>query len=170
MDLKTIRLLWDYTLWADGRVGEAVSKLSPEQYTQDLRSSHKSVRDTLVHVASAQWIWLSRWKGTSPKAMWPSQDYPRFSALKDRWDALHAETEAFVASQSEVSLEREVSYQNLRGEPKRNILGLLLLHMVNHSTYHRGQVTTLLRQLSAEPLPTDLAMFLDVRSAPGKNR
>jgi uncharacterized damage-inducible protein DinB len=168
MDFRTIRLLWDYTRWADGRTCEAVSKLSPEQYTKDLASSHKSVRDTLVHLASAQWIWLSRWKGTSPPAMWPAQEYPTFADLKARWDPLQQEYEQFVAGLSAPSLRREIAYKNLKGEPKKYPLGHMLLHAFNHSTYHRGQVTTLLRQLSAQPNSTDLVAFVDLRLQPVK--
>lgn len=163
MDTKTIRLLWDYTKWADARAFDAVAKLTPEQYGKDLGSSLKSVHDTLTHVVSAQWIWLSRWKGTSPKAMWTAGEFPTFAALKDRWTALHAEIEAFVAAQTDATFAKDLVYQNTKGETLEYPLGALVLHMVNHSTYHRGQVTTLLRQLGAQPLPTDLVMFLGTR-------
>ena len=163
MDTKTIRLLWDYTRWADARAFEAVSKLAPEQYLKDLGSSHKSVRDTMVHLVSAQWIWYSRWKGTSPKAMWASADFPTVATLREKWAALHQEIEALVGGQTNDSLARDVVYQNIKGETMKYPQGALLLHMINHSTYHRGQVTTLLRQLGAQPIPTDLAMFLATR-------
>ena len=161
--LESIRLLYDYTRWADGRIFDAVSKLAPEAWTKDLGSSLKSVRDTLTHVVSAQWIWLSRWKGTSPKAMWTAMEFPTFAALKDRWTALHAEIEAFVAAQTDATFAKDLVYQNTKGETLKYPLGALVLHMVNHSTYHRGQVTTLLRQLGAQPLPTDLVLFLGTR-------
>jgi len=163
MDLKTVRLLWDYTKWADARAFDAVAKLTPEQYGKDLGSSLKSVRDTLTHLVSAQWIWLSRWKGTAPKAMWAPGDYAGLAALRERWTALHAEIEAFVAGQTDASLPKDLVYQNLKGETLKYPLGALLLHMVNHSTYHRGQVTTLLRQLGAQPASTDLVLFLGTR-------
>ena len=67
--LETVTLLYDYTRWADGRMFEAVAKLAPEAWTKDLGSSLKSARDTVVHLVSAQWIWLSRWKGETPKGM-----------------------------------------------------------------------------------------------------
>jgi uncharacterized damage-inducible protein DinB len=163
MDTKTIRLMWDYTKWADARAFDAVSKLSPEQYGKDLGNSHKSMRDTLVHLVSAQWIWLSRWKGTSPKAMWTTEEVPTLAALKDRGAALHKEIEAFVSDQTNDSLAKAVTYQNLKGDTLQFPLGALLLHVLNHSTYHRGQVTTLLRQLGAKPISTDLALFLASR-------
>jgi uncharacterized damage-inducible protein DinB len=163
MDTKTIRLLWDYTKWADARALEAVSKVAPEKYAKDLGSSHKSLRDTMVHLVSGQWIWLSRWKGTSPKAMWTTEEYPTIAALRERGAALHQEIEAFVAAQTDASLAKDVVYQNTKGETLKFPLGALLLHMINHSTYHRGQVTTLLRQLGASPVPTDLSVYLATR-------
>ena len=163
MDMKTIRLMWDYTKWADARAFDAVAKLAPEPYLKDLGSSMKSVRDTMVHLVSAQWIWLSRWKGTSPKAMWTAGDHPSVPALRERWAALHGEMEAFVSAQTGASLAADVTYQNLKGDTLKFPLGALFLHVVNHSTYHRGQVTTLLRQLGAQPVATDLAVFLASR-------
>ena len=158
--LETIRLMTGYTRWADLRMLEAVSRLTPEQYLKDLGSSLKSVRDTVVHLASAQWIWFMRWKGVSPDAMWPAADYPTVALVRERWDPLAAELADFVAAQTEVTLRKPLSYKNLKGEPVTLPLGPQMLHAANHSTYHRGQVTTLLRQLGAQPVSTDLILYV----------
>ncbi|HXX93185.1 MAG TPA: DinB family protein [Planctomycetota bacterium] len=163
MDPKTVRFLWDYTKWADARAFDAVGKLAPEPYLKDLGSSMKSVRDTMVHIVSAQWIWASRWKGNSPKAMWKPEEFPTAAELRERHRALHEEIEAIVSRQTDQTLAQDVTYQNLKGDTLRFPLGALFLHVVNHSTYHRGQVTTLLRQLGAQPVSTDLAVFLASR-------
>jgi uncharacterized damage-inducible protein DinB len=157
--LEYIRLLHDYTRWADGRMLDATSKLSPEQWTKDMGSSLKSTRDTIVHMASAQWIWFSRWKGESPKGMWTAVDYPTQASVLERWGPLKTEVAAFVAEQTEDSLRKPLSYRNLKGDPFAYPLGHLMLHFTNHSTYHRGQVTTLLRQLGAQPVSTDLVLY-----------
>ncbi len=156
---ETLRLLYDYTAWADARVLDAVSKLTPELWTKDLGSSLKSVRDTVVHIASAQWIWLSRWKGESPKGMWTAADFPTPASIREKWEPLKAELASFVAAQTDESLKQPLSYKNLKGEPVTFPLGPLMLHVANHSTYHRGQVTTLLRQLGAQPVSTDLVLY-----------
>ncbi len=157
--LETIRLLYDYTRWADERMLGAASGLASEPWLRDLGSSLKSVRDTVVHIASAQWIWLSRWKGESPKGMWNAADYPTLASVRERWDPLRAELAAFAAAQTEESVKRPLAYRNLKGDPFSYPLGHLMLHAVNHSTYHRGQVTTLLRQLGAQPVSTDLVLY-----------
>jgi uncharacterized damage-inducible protein DinB len=157
--LETIRLLFGYTRWADGRMFDAVSKLSPEQWTKDLGSSLKSARDTAVHIASAQWIWLSRWKGETPKGMWTATDYPTPASLREKSEGLAKDLGAFVAEQTEESVAKALHYKNLKGEAMSYPLGQLMLHMTNHSTYHRGQVTTLLRQLGAQPISTDFVLY-----------
>jgi uncharacterized damage-inducible protein DinB len=157
--LETVRLLYDYTSWADAKMLEAVARLGPEPWTKDLGSSLKSVRDTVAHIASAQWIWLSRWKGESPKGMWAAADFPTPDSIRERWLPLKAELAAFVAELTEAALQQPLSYKNLKGEPVTYPLGPLMLHVANHSTYHRGQVTTLLRQLGAQPVSTDLVLY-----------
>ena len=157
--LETIRLLYDYTRWADTRMFDAVSKLSPEQWTKDLGSSLKSARDTVVHVVSAQWIWISRWKGEVPKGMWNAADYPTQASIREKSEALAKDLAAFVAAQTEESLAAPLAYKNLKGDSFSYPLGQLMLHTVNHSTYHRGQVTTLIRQLGAQPLSSDLVVY-----------
>lgn len=157
--LETVRMLFEYTRWADARTADAVAKLAPEQFTRDLGSSLKSVRDTVVHIASAQWIWLSRWKGTSPAAMWNPAEFPTAASIREKAQAVTEERMAFLAAQTEASLAQVVHYKNLKGEPTAFPLGQLMLHTVNHSTYHRGQVTTLIRQLGAQPVSTDLVLY-----------
>jgi uncharacterized damage-inducible protein DinB len=157
--LETIKLLHSYTRWADVRMFDAVSKLSPEQWTKDLGSSLKSARDTAVHIVSAQWIWLSRWKGESPKGMWNAADYPTPASIREKSEALAKELAGFAAEQTEESVAKPLNYKNLKGEPMSFPLGQLMIHMANHSTYHRGQVTTLLRQLGAQPISTDFVLY-----------
>jgi uncharacterized damage-inducible protein DinB len=61
MTKEDIRLLYEYDRWANHRVCNAVSVLTPEQFTRDLGGSFASVRDTIVHIVAAEWIWLSYW-------------------------------------------------------------------------------------------------------------
>lgn len=167
MDVKRIQELYEYNRWANARVLDAASRLTPEQFTKDLRSSHRSVRDTLTHVMSAEWIYLKRWQGTSPKAMLAPSDFPTISLLRERWAAVEREQADFVSNVTEESLKTTIAYVNTKGEAWRYPLWQIMVHAVNHSTYHRGQVTTMLRQLGAEPVATDFLVFYDLRSGEG---
>lgn len=164
MNLERIKALYDFNRWANGRVLEAVEKLSPEQFTKDLKNSFPSVRDTLVHIMGAEWIWLERWRGNSPKALLAAGEFPTVSATRKRWAEIEHGQKEFLADASEESLKKVVAYLNLRGQRWEYPLWQLLQHLVNHSTYHRGQITTMLRQLGAQPVETDLLVYYDTAS------
>jgi uncharacterized damage-inducible protein DinB len=106
-----------------------------------------------------EWVWLRRWKGESPSALpeWATAPNPRI--LRQKLSEIEAERSAFLTSLGEQDMQRTVTYRNLKGEEWRYLLGDLLLHLANHSTYHRGQIATMLRQVGAKPLPTDLLVF-----------
>ena len=82
MDRGDLGTLLDFNYWARDRILSAVEPLSDEQYTRDLGNSFRSVRDTLVHTASAQWLWLERWRGTAPRELWDPAAYSDVAALR----------------------------------------------------------------------------------------
>jgi uncharacterized damage-inducible protein DinB len=86
-----IQELYRYNQWANDRVFEVVSTLTRQEFTTDLGNSYPSVRDTLTHVVWAEWIWLQRWKGESPRGIFDATEFAEVSALKSRWSALAAE-------------------------------------------------------------------------------
>lgn len=157
--LDEILDLYAYNRWANGRTLEAAAGLADEDYIRDLGSSFPSVRDTLEHILAAEWIWLSRWRGVSPTRLRPDWNPVMLHALRDRWSAFEVDQTEFLSRLTEELLTETVTYRQLSGEEFSDPLWRLMRHVVNHSTYHRGQVTTMLRQLGAEPASTDLVVF-----------
>ncbi len=157
MTIEEVRNLYAYNSWANRRVLEACAALSPAQFTQDLHSSFPSVRDTLAHIMLAEWLWLERWNGRSPA--FPSSDFPDFSSIRTRWDQIEADLNAFIQKLSAADLDRTCEYRNTKGTSFSNPMREMLQHLVNHGTYHRGQITTMLRQLGVTPAITDLIAF-----------
>ena len=135
--------------------------LTLEEFTRDLGNSYPSVRDTLTHLVWAEWIWLQRWKGTSPQHRFDSAEFPDVNALNTRWVALKTEQRAVIESITAARLGAVVEYVNMQGQTWRYRLWRQMYHVVNHSTYHRGQLTTMLRQLGRVPVPTDFLVFCD---------
>jgi uncharacterized damage-inducible protein DinB len=162
IDARGIRDLYRYNRWANHRLIEAAGRLTTDEFTRDLGSSHGSVRDTLVHACGAEWVWLQRWKGVSPRSVFPPGDFPVLETLKARWSECETEQQAFLETRTtNKSVLAVVPYVNLRGEAWHYPLWQQMVHVVNHSTYHRGQVTTMLRQLSKQIPATDLLVFYD---------
>jgi uncharacterized damage-inducible protein DinB len=144
---------------------DAAAGLSEEQFARDLGSSFPSVQGTLAHLIGADWIWLERWRGSSPTAQ-PGWDTRTHAALAARFAEIGRDQKAFLDGLSEADVDRVVSYRALNGAPYANPLGELCRHVVNHGTYHRGQVATLLRQLGVKPPQTDLILYYRERGGP----
>ena len=161
MQPETIRELYAYNHWANQRVLTSVAALSGEQFTRSMGNSFGSVRDTVAHVLAAEWIWLERWLGRSPKALLPSSDFPTVAAIGERWATVEQDRNRLIQALTQERLQQPIAYINTRGERFSYLLWQQMMHVVNHSSYHRGQVTTLLRQLGAEPLSTDLLLYYD---------
>lgn len=158
-----LKQLLAYTDWANGLILDATSTLDDEQFTRDLRSSFPSVRDTLLHIAQSDWIWLERWNGVSPD--WPPDWTAETHAdIRARWEQVMAERRVFLSGLDDAAMQRRVRYRRMDGSEHENVLWELLLHLVNHSTYHRGQVTTMLRQLGAPAVPMDLTRWYRERA------
>jgi len=166
MTLEEIRLLYDYNAWANRRVLDACGALTDEQFTRDLGSSFRSVRDTLAHIMGAEWIWLERWwHGNSPTALPKPDQFPNLASLRQRWAHVESDLSNFIASLLQEQLTGPRSYRTTKGEEQSQPLWQMLQHLANHGSYHRGQITTMLRQLGAKPISTDMIVFYRERSS-----
>ncbi len=164
MNVEDFRLLYDYNSWANHRTLDACAALSEEQFTRDLGSSFRSVRDTLAHICGVEWLWLERWHGRSHNALPPAAEFPNLASLRRRWDELERNLLDYIASLTPEDTQRTIQHKTTQGVPQAAPLWQMLQHLVNHGTYHRGQVATMLRQLGAKPLSTDLIFFYRERS------
>ena len=157
--------LYEYNAWADRRVLEAASALSREQYTKQMGSSFSSVRDTLPHIYGVEWLWLERFQGRSPMAIPDDAEFADIVKLKASWAAFEPRLLNFVRGLTQEDLDRVMEYKTMKYGVYRNPLWQSMQHLVNHGTYHRGQITTMLRQLGAQPILTDLMHFYRERAA-----
>ncbi len=160
MNLADLQTLLDYHYWARDRMLAALEPLTPEQYAKDLGSSFPSLRHTAVHILSAERIWLSRWQGNSPGAHTAPSEVPEVAALRAAWAGTEAGVRRFLAALGEDGIHRRIAYVNFAGVAGDQRFSEMLQHVVNHASYHRGQMTTMLRQLgAAPPKQVDLIAF-----------
>jgi uncharacterized damage-inducible protein DinB len=155
--------LLEYHHWATNLTVNAARALRPEQFTRDLGSSFPSVRDTLVHVFTADRAWLGRLEGQSPPRA-NASDYADLDSLLEVWEPVLTRWPIVVESLGDPA--RLIEYKSFAGEPFTNSLGQIVRHVVNHGTYHRGQVATMLRQLGANAVSSDLIYFFRERRLP----
>ncbi|MGH9699798.1 MAG: DinB family protein [Candidatus Acidiferrales bacterium] len=165
MNAEDFQILYDYNAWANHRTLDACAALSAEQFTRDLGSSFGSVRDTLAHIFLVEHLWLERWHGRSLTGFSPPADFPDLAAVRARWTEIERDLLDYIASLKTEDVQRVMHYQTTTGTAQAQPLWQMLQHMVNHGSYHRGQVATLLRQLGVKPAPTDLIIFYRERAA-----
>jgi uncharacterized damage-inducible protein DinB len=162
MSLEVIQLQYEYNAWANQRVLDTAAQLSPAQLQEKSSASFESIFDTLVHTMSAQWIWLSRWQGQSPTVMIAPNDFSDLSAVRERWDKIEQDTQAFVVQLDEATfMQTEVAYTNTKGKSFSYPLWQLMLHQVNHATQHRSEVAAIMTQLGHSPGWLDIIMYLN---------
>jgi uncharacterized damage-inducible protein DinB len=160
MTLQDIRTLYEYNYWAKSRIMEVVESLTPEQYVRDMKSSYGGIQGTLVHIVGAEEIWVRRWKGDSPTRLAILEEMPNLEKLSEHWDMIEHEITGFCHMlKTDDDLARPFSFKDFKGNPRTLVLGQAMQHLVNHSSYHRGQVVTMLRQLDVKPAGTDMSSF-----------
>ncbi|GAB1446591.1 MAG: DinB family protein [Cyclobacteriaceae bacterium] len=139
--------LYRYNQWANKRVLGGL---------EDQEVEDKQILTIMSHVISALFIWLSRIEGKSPEAypLWKQYSLIELAEMNEeittRWLKFVEETEDF---------NRELVYNNYVGDPYKNNVEQIMIHLVNHSTYHRAQVALLLRQKGLEPINTDFITY-----------
>ena len=163
MTLQEIMTLFEYDEWATKRTIESVSLLSEELYKKDLKSSFGSLHGTLFHIYWADCLWLGRWKATSSSLLPSADQVEDLGVLNDRWQEYRQNLHAYLKEITAGKLSSPLSYTDTRGNPHSEPLYEQMQHKVNHSTYHRGQVVTMLRQLGEKPQATDLINFYRTR-------
>lgn len=152
--------LYDYHYWATRQVLDAVARLTPDQFTRPVAGSYGSVRNTLVHILSAEWGWLERCGGAKRGERLDPRDYPTAEALVGTWTRVEGHIRRFLAGLDDADLSREIEFA-IGGGPRQVMpLGDLLQHAALHAVHHRGQVALMVRALGCVPGNFDLLVYL----------
>lgn len=149
-----------YNLWANSRLAALAENLENEKLHQPVVSSFPGVFKTLLHIWDAEYIWLQRLKGFSPRE-WPgskinTQIFPVNDFLKNS-----SEFQDFVSGLPESGFGQICQYKNIKGENFETPFSGIIMHCMNHSNFHRGQLVTLFRQIGINEIPaTDMIVYL----------
>ena len=165
MNHKYLTELLDYHYWAQERIYEAVAPLSPEEFTRNLGNSFPSIRDTLVHIHFAECLWYARWQN-EPLPAPAAEAFPDLASVRTASSAHEVRMRALLERLGQDGINQSLDYTSrLDGKDHRSLFWQMFKHVINHGTYHRGQITMMLRQLEAKPVGTDLILFYWEREA-----
>jgi uncharacterized damage-inducible protein DinB len=153
----------EYDRWATSRILAAGEMLTSEQRLRDFGTADKSVAGTLVHLFRSERIWLQRLRGEEQTYRVPGDE--GWGALSREWPALQEKWREWASVLSEEDLRRTIRYADLKGVARANPVWQVVLHVVNHSTHHRGQVAGFLRALGTVPPSLDFIAFMREKEA-----
>jgi uncharacterized damage-inducible protein DinB len=172
MTINELTTLYDYSYWANRKLHAPLSQLTAEEFAREIAGSWGSVRNTLVHMMSAEGGWLERAGGPRRGPALNPADFPTFDAVGSYWAAQEQKMRAFLAAMSDADLQQRLEFTipqlSMHGVMTR---GEMLHHAVIHNGHHRGQVALLVRALGHVPGNVDIMFYYMERfgaaSAPG---
>jgi uncharacterized damage-inducible protein DinB len=162
--LEAIRTLYAYSSWANQRILDTAERLKLQQFIAP-NDGNGSVREILVHAAWAQWVWLERCQGNSPRERWNPGDFAYVATLRDRWAGVETATQDYLSGLREADLDRTITYVNFQGQTWSYPLWQALVHQVNHATQHRSEAALLMTRLGCSPGDLDLLVYEDELTA-----
>ncbi len=158
MNVEQVRELFGYNAWANRRVFEAVAALPTEDYMRDLKSSFGGIHGTLAHIVGAERLWLARWRGEAASLL-KGSEVASLAELRKLWDGVEADRTEYLGRLTTPMLDSEIVIKPTGGGQFVHTLRQTLQHTVDHSSYHRGQIVTMMRQVGVKPPSTGLIGF-----------
>jgi uncharacterized damage-inducible protein DinB len=152
--LQSLRMMAGYNRWMNEKLYTLCAQLSDGERKRDRKAFFRSIHGTLNHLLLTDRGWLGRFNGK------PDQElYDNFEELCHERARTDREIEDFVAALGPARLAEDFTYQTYAGTTFTHSLGPALVHLFNHQTHHRGQLTTLLNQLGIDPGVTDAMVY-----------
>ncbi|MFA6439644.1 MAG: DinB family protein [Bacteriovoracaceae bacterium] len=166
MNTTDVKILFEFNSWANARTLRSLDALPEEQLYVDLKNSFGSIHGTLVHLCGAEDIWMQRLNGADPGIFMKKDAYPNYGSVKTQWDEVDKGWKKYLAGLTDDMLPRLLTFHNLKGEHVSQAVWQALQHVVNRSSYHRGQITTMIRQSGGTPANTDLITYYRQQNKP----
>ena len=158
---ESMRSYYAYNTWANRQILATVAQLSAEELLGTTHTSFGSIRNTLIHIATAQHYWLARARQQPAPPDLDPADSPDYPAIAVVWNAIDQDMRAFVDTLGDADLLEIIRYTNTRGEANAYPLWQILFHQYNHAAQHRSEIALLLTELGYSTGWLDYLLYLD---------
>lgn len=150
-----------YTVWATTKLSQILENADESLLKKETPSSFNTIEKTILHIWDADLVWRKRLQGESLKE-WPSKGFSGDkSALLVGWLQNATDLKNHVASKGPEYLQSQVNYKSMAEQSYSNTVEEIIFHVVNHGTFHRGQIVTMLRANGfTDVSSTDLITYL----------
>ena len=157
MTLQEAKLLYAFNAWATQRIFDVLAPLPAEMCTRDLHASHGSIQGTLTHLVASEKIYSAGLTGAPAPAM--PGGLPTIADLKETWEETGFAIARWLGTLTDRKLQEPCTITTATGTTHTHTIAQVLLHLVDHGTFHRGQIVTHLRQLGVTPPSTGMITF-----------
>ncbi len=159
LPLDDLSSLHAYSRWADERVAAALAALPREEYERELGGGWPSIRATWVHLAGATDAWAIRLGGVDATRLPSIDELPDLAAATGLLRSAHVKLAAYFQANPAPRADETFTWKNLQGVARTAPLWAVLRHVVNHGTYHRGQISSMIRRVGGKPVSTDMVVW-----------
>jgi len=165
MNLSNIQWLFDYNYWTNHRMLTTAARLTPEQFTQPMDFSWRTVRETLIHTLDSENMWrtLCQTNQVVTPRLSEREAFPTLESIVTYWQGEEQAMRTYLNSLNDEAMTSLVSYDTPEGHRDR-VLWHCLVHMVNHGTQHRSEIATMLTNLGHSPGGIDMTLFLNFQA------
>ena len=161
MNKQEILILFQYNAWSNAKILNAASGITHEQFLAPAPLPHGSLRSTLVHALSGEWIWRKRWEGTPQNPSLKPEDFPTLGSLQARWAKEVPLLIQFADDVTEERLYSKIKYVSTEGFSHERVLWETMVHLVNHGTQHKTEAAAILTGFGHSPGDIDLIVYLN---------
>ena len=167
MTVKDLEEAYDYACWANRKLFDVISGLTVGDFTRPVAGSYGSVRNTIVHVLSAEAGWLERCGGPKRGPRLNAADFPAADSVVQKWKTVEVQWREFLAGLHDEDLERVMDFAIDPAMKHSMRLAEMVQHTIVHGVHHRGQVALLLRLLGRTPGNFDVLFYSAEKRARG---
>ena len=150
--------LFQYHKWATQKLLDHVGSKDVSLFHQEAKNSFRTISETYGHIITVDYLWFKRLTRIEKPDL-VNFDVSSVVSTKEAFTRLHEEMEAYFETLSKAQWNEKLNFTNMKGQPFANSREEMLFTFINHSSYHRGQVTSFLRQFDEEGIPIDYIYF-----------
>jgi uncharacterized damage-inducible protein DinB len=165
MAVRDLATLFDYSYWANAKLFDVLSRLPEGDFSKSVAGSYGSIRNTLVHMLSAEAGWLDRCGGPPRGPKLNPDDFPTLASVTDRWTIVERQMRDFLAALTEAGIGRRIEFVIPGTPPHVMSIGEMLHHSAIHNVHHRGQIALLLRTLGHAPGNFDALFYYQEKAS-----
>ena len=155
-----------YNTWANRLILEQVETFPAELFDKHVGGSFGSLKSVMIHLLESDYLWLLRWKG-NPLADIPAWQHTGVASIKALWFPIQDE---MIEQSQKIDPAQNIHFITRKGLPFDLPFNEIVVHVSHHGSYHRGQLTNMIRDLGQKPVATDYFLFSTKDPAPSHKK